>query len=124
MLGLVPRGLGSRLYLEFVMSLVPFSNKRSPASRSTSVFDGLLGDVSLLERLDDLRRRLVRSALGVLVGILVGFAFINPVVSFILGPTRRVLPAGSKLIYTQPGEAFGLYIQIALIVGLVIAMPY
>ncbi len=31
---------------------------------------------------------------------------------------------GVKMIYTQPGEAFGLYITIALIVGVVIASPY
>jgi sec-independent protein translocase protein TatC len=46
------------------------------------------------------------------------------VIDFVLGPTRRSLPAGATLIYTQPGEAFGIHIQIALIVGLVIAMPY
>ena len=28
-----------------------------------------------------------------------------------------MLPPGSKMIYTQPGEAFSLYVQIALIVG-------
>src|SRR5438105_15698846 len=106
------------------MALVPFANKRTTASRSPAPFDGLFGDFSLLERLDDLRRRLVRSALAVCVGILVGFAFINQVVTFILAPTRRALPAGAKLIYTQPGEAFGLYIQIALIVGITVAMPY
>jgi len=106
------------------MALVPFSSRRSPAARLPSVFDGLLGNVSILERLDDFRRRLVRSALAAGVGVLIGFAFINQVVNFILGPTRRALPPGSKLIYTQPGEAFGLYIQIALIVGVVLAMPY
>src|SRR4029079_8048173 len=68
--------------------------------------------------------RLVRSAIAVCVGVLAGFTFINQVVDFILGPTRRALPPGSKLIYTQPGEAFALYIQIALIIGIVIAMPY
>ena len=106
------------------MALVPFANKRAAASRSPAPFDGLLADFSLLERLDDFRRRLVRSALAVCVGIAVGFGFINQVVDFILAPTRRTLPAGAKLIYTQPGEAFGLYIQIALIVGIVVAMPY
>ncbi len=58
------------------------------------------------------------------VGVVIGFAFIRQVVDFILGPTRRSLPAGATLIYTQPGEAFGLYIQIALIVGIMVAMPY
>ena len=99
------------------MALVPFANKRATASRSPTPFDGLLADFSLLDRLDDFRRRLLRSALAVCVGIALGFGFI-------LAPTRRTLPAGAKLIYTQPGEAFGLYIQIALIVGIVVAMPY
>ena len=106
------------------MALVPFSSRRSKASAFPSSFDGLLGNVSVLERLDELRRRLVHSALAVCVGILVGFGFINQIVTFILGPTRRVLPSGARLIYTQPGEAFGLYIQIAFIVGVVVAMPY
>ena len=106
------------------MALVPFANKRAPASQPLSPFDGLLADFSLLERLDDFRRRLVSSALAVGVGIAIGFAFINQAVDFILAPTRRTLPPGAKLIYTQPGEAFGLYIQIALIVGIVVAMPY
>jgi sec-independent protein translocase protein TatC len=106
------------------MALVPFSSRRSKASGSPSSLDGLLGNVSILERLDELRRRLVRSALVVCVGILVGFAFINQIVTFLLGPTRRALPSGTRLIYTQPGEAFGLYIQIALIVGVAVAMPY
>src|SRR6266581_3374046 len=106
------------------MALVPFSSKRSKASSSPSILDGLLGNVSILERLDEVRRRLVHSALAVCVGILVGFAFINQIVTFILGPTRRALPGGTRLIYTQPGEAFGLYIQIALIVGVVVAMLY
>jgi sec-independent protein translocase protein TatC len=106
------------------MALVPFSNRRSKASDIPSTFDGLFANVSILERLDDLRKRLVRSALAVCVGVLIGFGFINQIVAFLLGPTRRALPAGSRVIYTQPGEAFGLYIQIALIVGIVIAMPY
>ena len=106
------------------MALVPFANKRSPASHPPSPFDGLLADFSLLERLDDFRRRLVRSALAVCVGVAIGFGFINQVVDFILAPTRGTLPPGAQLIYTEPGEAFGLYIQIALIVGALVAMPY
>jgi sec-independent protein translocase protein TatC len=106
------------------MALVPFANKRAQASQAPSPFDGLLADFSLLERLDDFRRRLIRSALAVCVGIAIGFGSLPQVVDYILAPTRGTLPTGAKLIYTQPGEAFSLYIQIALIVGIVIAMPY
>ena len=80
--------------------------------------------MSFLEHLDELRKRIVRSLLGVCVGVLASFAFINQIVNFLLTPTRRVLPAGSRMIYTQPGEAFGLYIQISLIAGVVLAAPW
>jgi sec-independent protein translocase protein TatC len=104
------------------MALVPFSQPK--ASRKPAGYSSLLGDVSLLERLDDFRKRIVRCFIAVAIGILIGFYFIDRVVAFILQPTRRALPTGITLIYTQPGEAFGLYIQIALIVGVVLAMPF
>jgi sec-independent protein translocase protein TatC len=105
------------------MALVPFS-RRAASPSSGPLLDGLLDGVSLLDRLDDLRRRLVRCAIAACLGVLAGFAIINWIVDFILGPTRRALPAGTSLIYTDPGEAFGLYIQVAMIVGVVIALPY
>jgi sec-independent protein translocase protein TatC len=79
--------------------------------------------MSFLEHLDELRKRIVHSLLAVAVGVLIGFAFIGRISDFLLGPTRRLLPAGSKMIYTQPGEAFGFNIQIALIAGVVLAAP-
>src|SRR5689334_20561425 len=102
------------------MALVPFPKR----TRRIVGEDGLFADISILERLDDFRKRIVRALLAVAGGALVGFVLIDRIVGFILGPTRRALPAGAKLIYTQPGEAFGLYIQIALIAGVVFAMPF
>jgi sec-independent protein translocase protein TatC len=102
------------------MALVPFAQR----TRRIVGDDGLFGNVSILERLDDFRKRIVRALLAVAGGALVGFVLIDRIVGFILGPTRRALPPGTKLIYTQPGEAFGLYVQIALIAGIVFAMPF
>lgn len=104
------------------MALVPFSQSR--ASRRSAAYDGLLGDASVLDLLDGFRRLLVRSSLAVAIGIVLGFSFTNRVVNFVLEPTVRALPAGSTLIYTRPGEAFALYIQIALLLGVALAMPY
>src|SRR5258707_4592410 len=101
------------------MALVPFA-KRAHQIVGDS---GLFGDISILERLEDLRKRIVRALLAVAVGALVGFALIDRVVGFLLQPTRRALPAGTKLIYTEPSDAFGLYVQAALIAGVVVAMP-
>jgi sec-independent protein translocase protein TatC len=79
---------------------------------------------SVLERLDELRRRLVYAAVGVGVGMLIAFAFINPIFEFVFRPIRAILPPGSKMIYTEPGEAFSVYVQIALIAGVVFAAPF
>ncbi len=80
--------------------------------------------LSLLARLDDLRRRLVRMALALVAGFLVAFAFITPIVEFVLKPLDAVLPAGSHLIYTDPAEAFMLELKVAALVGAVVASPY
>src|SRR5215470_520798 len=102
------------------MALVRFPHR----TRRIVGDEGLFGDISILERLDDFRKRIVRALLAVAGGALVGFALIDRLVAFILKPTRRALPVDAKLIYTQPGEAFGLYVQVALIAGVVFAMPF
>jgi sec-independent protein translocase protein TatC len=107
------------------LALVPFPSPQSGAfPPDLEDDDDGAGKMSFLEHLDELRKRIVQACLGVAVGVLVGFAFITPIVNFILTPTWKVLPAGSRMIYTQPGEAFGLYIQIGLIVGAVLAAPW
>jgi sec-independent protein translocase protein TatC len=80
--------------------------------------------LSVLEQLDIFRQRLIRAAIGVGVGVLVGFYWINPIVDFVFKPIRSILPPGSKLIYTVPGEAFSVYVTIALMSGVVIASPW
>jgi len=109
------------------LALVPFPGPQSGAYQpdlDDDEDDSAAGKMSFLEHLDELRKRIVQSCLGVAVGILLSFAFINYIVNFILTPTWKVLPTGSKMIYTQPGEAFGLYIQISLIMGVVVAAPW
>jgi sec-independent protein translocase protein TatC len=109
------------------VALVPFPGPQSGAYQpelDDDEEDGAAGKMSFLEHLDELRKRIVQSCLGVAVGILASFAFINYIVNFILTPTWKVLPAGSRMIYTQPGEAFGLYIQVSLIMGVVLAAPW
>jgi len=109
------------------VALVPFPGPQSGAYQpelDDDEEDGTTGKMSFLEHLDELRKRIVASCLAVAAGVLLSFAFINPIVNFLLTPTWKVLPAGSRMIYTQPGEAFGLYIQVSLIAGVVVAAPW
>jgi sec-independent protein translocase protein TatC len=81
------------------------------------------GRMSFLDHLDELRRRLVASALSLAVGTLVAFFFIDRIFTFIMRPLYEKLPPGSKLIYTEPTEAFFLKLKIALLAGVVIGAP-
>jgi sec-independent protein translocase protein TatC len=110
------------------MALVPFPGSSSGALKKIPPDDEDDDEsgakMSFLEHLDELRKRIIRAVIGIGVGIALGFGFIDHIFNFILAPTRKVLPPGVKMIYTEPGEAFGLYITISLIVGFVIASPY
>jgi sec-independent protein translocase protein TatC len=109
------------------LALVPFPGPQSGAAAhilGPEEDEAAGGQMSFLEHLDELRKRIVNSLIAIAVGVLAGFAFIKPIGDFLQGPTLRVLPPGSKMIYTQPGEAFSFYVQIALIAGTVLAAPF
>ena len=79
--------------------------------------------MSFLDHLDELRRRIISSLLAVVAGFVVAIAFIDRIFAFIMRPLQQVLPDGGKLVYTEPAEAFMLYMKVAALVGLIIAMP-
>ncbi len=79
--------------------------------------------MSFLDHLDELRKRLVISLISIVVGILVAFAFIPWVFEFIMRPLQEILPEGGRLVYTEPTEAFFLYMKMAALAGLLIAFP-
>src|SRR5712691_7275 len=113
------------------MALVPFPGPQhkgaygiAPEEPEHEVEPLAEGQMSFLEHLDELRRRILRSCIAIAMGVVATFAFIQPIFDFILAPTRRVLPPGVKLIYTQPGEAFSLYVTVALISGILVAAPF
>lgn len=110
------------------MALVPFPGTQTgaykplPDDDDDDALSG--GKMSFLEHLDELRRRIVNACIAVAVGVLLTFAFIQRIFDYLLAPTRSALPPGVKLIYTQPGEAFSLYVTVALIAGVVVAAPF
>src|SRR5919198_2715465 len=108
------------------MALVPFPGPNSGAYPIPPEEDDESpgAKMTFLEHLDELRRRIVYSISAVGVGILISFTFINRIYNFLMAPTMRVLPAGSRLIYTEPGEAFSLWITLSLIVGTILASPF
>ncbi len=81
------------------------------------------GRMTFLEHLDELRKRITHAVAALLVGFLIAFGFIDRIWSFVFARLTADIPGG-ELIYTEPGEAFFLYIKMAAIAGLLIASPY
>ena len=79
--------------------------------------------MSFLDHLDELRSRLIVSAAAIGLGFVVALAFIRYVFDFVMRPLQQALPPGGRLIYTEPAEAFLLYLKIAALVGAVLAAP-
>lgn len=80
------------------------------------------GKMSFLDHLDELRRRLIYSVISIGVGFFIAFAFIDHIYKFVMGPLAATVPNG-KLVYTEPMEAFTLYLWMAVIAGIMIAAP-
>ena len=81
------------------------------------------GRMTFLEHLDELRKRITHSVVALLVGFLIAFALIEPIWQFVFARLTADIP-GHKLIFTEPGEAFFLYIKMAAVAGLLISSPY
>ena len=79
--------------------------------------------MSFLEHLDELRKRLIVSIAALFLGVLIAFAFVSQIFAFMMLPLQETLPAGGTLIYTEPTEAFYLYIKMASLAGVFIASP-
>jgi sec-independent protein translocase protein TatC len=82
------------------------------------------GQMSFLEHLEELRKRIIHACLGVAVGLIAVLAFIGPIFDFIVAPLNALLPPGSTFISTRPTEMLGVYMQIALIAATAVSAPW
>jgi sec-independent protein translocase protein TatC len=80
-----------------------------------------LPGMSLMEHLDELRRRIVRSAIYLALGFGLAWIFRNPFVTFIQAPLNRI---GKSLVFTHPMDALNLQLQVSLVGGAIVASPF
>ena len=114
------------------MALVPFPSKGAKPARDEDhnpdwddhdLEPDAGGKMSFLDHLDELRRRIIYSLVGVGIGFVIAFVYVNELFDFVLRPMQQMLPAGQTLIYTDPAEAFFLKVKLALTAGLIAAGP-
>ena len=114
------------------MALVPFRSQ-APKPVAEDDFDpdrddeleseDAGGKMSFLEHLDELRRRIIYAVIALAVGFVICCFFISQIFDFIMRPMQQLLPAGGTLVYTDPSEAFILWVKIAAIGGLLVSSP-
>lgn len=84
---------------------------------------GELAQMSLLDHLDELRRRIVYSLLTLIVAFLACWTWVEQIYGFLERPIRPHLPAGTKLSYLGPADPLMLYIKVALLAGVFLSAP-
>lgn len=80
--------------------------------------------LSFLEHLRDLRVRLGRALLGVVVGMAAVGAFVKDIFEWLMDPVRAALPEGVKLVYLDPIEPWMVYLKVAIYGGIFAALPW
>jgi len=80
-----------------------------------------LPGMSLMEHLDELRKRLIRSVIYLLVGFVVAYAFHERLYGVISRPIDMLnLP----LNFTHPTDGLNLYLKTSLVGGAILASPF
>lgn len=72
---------------------------------------------TILEHLNELRKRLTWAVAGLLVGTVISFIFTEPLLSFLISPY------GDNVQAISPTEPIETYFKVALVSGAVLAMP-
>jgi len=78
----------------------------------------------LVAHLSELRDRLLRSILGVLLIFCGLFYFANDIYAFVSKPLRDILPADATMIATEVASPFLTPFKLTLFTSLFLAMPY
>ena len=77
------------------------------------------GTMPLTGHLAELRNRLLWVILAIAVGGSIGFTFGEPLITLL----RGALPSDVRLIQIELGDGFSIRLQIAFVVGIILAMP-
>ncbi len=78
-------------------------------------------EMSFLDHLEELRWGLIYALIGVVIGAVVAWIFIDPLVDAVLLKPAR--DAGADLQNLRPFGQLFLFIQVAIIVGVVVSLP-
>ena len=73
-----------------------------------------------LEHLGELRTRIMRALIALLVGTVIGLPFSQYLIDWLARPVTKL---GYELVFTAPAEAFWVQMKVGIIAGLFVAAP-
>ncbi|ALM51372.1 twin-arginine translocase subunit TatC [Halomonas huangheensis] len=82
------------------------------------------GHAPLIEHLVELRSRLLRAVVAILVIFLALYGFSNDIYQFVAEPLLALLPEGSQMIATEVASPFLAPFKLTLVVAVFIAIPF
>ena len=77
-----------------------------------------------LSHLEELRKRLIASAIAVGVGFAISYIFSERLFQILITPLKARMPEGDRLIFTNLPEMFLTYLKTALISGILLVSPF
>lgn len=81
------------------------------------------GHMTIWEHIGELRTRLIRIIVAVLLGAVIGWFLFPYVLNFLQHPFCSVQPDNCEFIATEPLQAIGLRIKMSAYIGVAVAMP-
>lgn len=102
-------------------------SSRSKELPDAGASENELSGMSLLEHLEELRRRILYSILGMAAGFLVCWGFREQIFGYMQRPILEALrrhKLDETLIYLNPTEPFSIYLKVSLMAGLFLASPF
>jgi len=80
--------------------------------------------INITEHLTEFRSRLIRCFIAVMICFMIAYIFKEKIFNFLIEPLKAALGADNKIIFTGIAEAFFTYIKVALLAGVILAIPY
>ncbi len=80
--------------------------------------------MTLLEHLDELRKRIVRALIAPAIAFVGCWSFREQIGEYLARPIYKVLPEGTKLAFLGISDPFVLYFKMTALVALFIASPF
>ena len=105
------------------MSQQPLSQQPDRQPKMYGAWTAITGDedatpLTLLDHLNELRRRLMRAMAALAVGVLLAVVFTERLLKYL------ITPYGTELQVLGPTESVVIYFRVALLAGAVFVMPY